>query len=157
MPGEDICREVSIVGGTYKETCYWPVWDELYGSGWRAVRVFRAYSPEANITFHTVGDDQVEKILKIYAGSEKLSNQLTKSSSNINFYYNHPLSYPKVYGYTTNEKRSMKVSGRFVIGFGMLEADVQIEGEWVVCAHSRPEIRSRLENRGAKLNIWHSC
>ena len=66
MSGEDICREVSIVGGTYKETCYWPIWDELYGSGWRAVRVFRAFSPDANITFHTVGDDQVEKILKIY-------------------------------------------------------------------------------------------
>ncbi len=66
MPGEDICREVSIVGGTYKETCYWPVWDELYGSGWRAVRVFRAYSPEANITFHTVGDDQVEPKIRNY-------------------------------------------------------------------------------------------
>ena len=150
MPGEDICREVSIVGGTYKETCYWPVWDELYGSGWRAVRVFRAYSPEANITFHTVGDDQVEKILKIYAGSEKLSNQLTKSSSIINFYYNHPLSYPKVYGYTTNEKRLMKASGRFVIGFGMLEADVQIEGEWVVYDPQSPRNPQSFRKQGGK-------
>lgn len=150
MSGEDICREVSIVGGTYKETCYWPIWDELYGSGWRAVRVFRAFSPDANITFHTVGDDQVEKILKIYAGSENILSQLTKTSSTINFYYNHPLSCPKVHGDSTEGKVLLKVSGRFVIGFGMLEANTYIEGEWVVYDPQSPSNPQSFRGRSGK-------
>ena len=149
MSGEDICREVSIVGGTYQETCYWPVWDELYGSGWRSVRVFRALNPEATITFHTAGTDQVERILKIFAGSEKLLNQLTKISSTISFYYNHPLACPKVYG-CDGKKVFLKTCGRFVIGFGMLEANAQIEGDWVVYDPQSPSHPQSFREQGGK-------
>lgn len=65
MPGKDICREVSIVGGTYWETCYWPEWNELYGSGWRSVRVFRAFSPDASVSFNTVGDEFMWKCFAV--------------------------------------------------------------------------------------------
>lgn len=150
MPGENICSEVSIVGGTYNEVCYWPVWNELYGSGWRSVRVFRAFNPEATITFHTAGDVQVEKMLKIYSGSEKLSKRLAKTTSTIKFYYNHPLSCPKVYGYTTDEKISFKVTGRFVLGFGMLEADAMIDGEWVVYDPQSPRNPQSFREQGGK-------
>jgi nucleoside 2-deoxyribosyltransferase len=150
MSGEENCREVSIVGGTYNETCYWPVWEELYGSGWRAVRIFRAFSPEATISFHTVGDNQVERTLKIFAGTEKLSYQLTKTTSTIGFYYNHPLACPKIYGYTTDKKISLKASGRFIIGFGMIEADTQIEGEWVVYDPQSPRHPRSFREQGGK-------
>lgn len=151
MSGEGICSEVSIVGGTYKEICYCPKWDELFGSGWRAVRVFRSFSPNAHITFHSVGDDYVEKVLKLYAGSEKLYYKLTKSSSSIGFYYNHPLACPKVHGCPDREI-SLKVSGTCMIDFGMMEANLQIEGEWVVYDPQSPKHPQSFKEHGGKAN-----
>ncbi len=149
MSGEDICREVSIVGGTYRETCYWPEWNELYGSGWRAVRVFRSFSPDASISFNTVGDEQVEKTLKIFASSEKLVYHLEKSSSTIGFYYNHPLSCPKVHG-SKGEKYELKAYGKFIIGFGMLEAETSVDGEWVVYDPQSPMFPKSFRAQGCK-------
>ena len=149
MPGKDICREVSIVGGTYWETCYWPEWNELYGSGWRSVRVFRAFSPDASVSFNTVGDEQVERTLKIYAASEKLEYHLVKESSAIGFYYNHPLSRPKVHG-CKGDKYTLITYGRFVIGFGMLEAEINIDGGWVVYDPQSPRQPKSFREQGGK-------
>jgi len=149
MPGKDICREVSIVGGTYWETCYWPEWNELYGSGWRSVRVFRAFSPDASVSFNTVGDEQVERTLKIYAASEKLEYHLEKESSAIGFYYNHPLSRPKVHG-CKGDKYTLITYGRFVIGFGMLEAEINIDGGWVVYDPQSPRQPKSFREQGGK-------
>ena len=138
MSGEDKCCEVSIVGGTYQETCYRPEWNELFGSGWRAVRVIRSLCPEVQINYHTVGDEQAEKMLKVYAASEKLGYSLTKASSPISFYYNHPLATPIIQG-GEPECCNLNVIGRHVVAFGMLEATSQIEGEWVVYDPQSPK------------------
>ena len=77
MSGKDKSREITIVGGTYREACYWPVWNELYGSGWRAARVIRAFCPDVKIKFHTAGGTDVMQLLKVYAASEKLEYERT--------------------------------------------------------------------------------
>lgn len=149
MPGEDKCREVSIVGGTYQETCYWPEWNELFGSGWRAVRVMRSLCPDVQINYHTVGDEQVEKMLKVYAASEKLGYSLAKTSSPIGFYYNHPLATPIIQG-GEPEWCNLNVNGKHVISFGMLEATAQIEGEWVVYDPQSPKNPLSFREQGGK-------
>ena len=53
MPGEDICREVSIVGGTYRETCYWPEWNELYGR--MSDKQFITFFEESNVSLSKSG------------------------------------------------------------------------------------------------------
>ena len=149
MPGEDKCREVSIVGGTYQETCYWPVWNELFGSGWRAVRVMRSLCPEVRINYSTVGGDQVEKLLKVYAASEKLSYSLTKTDAPIGFYYNHPLATPIIQG-GGSECINLNVRGNHVVAFGMLEATAKIEGEWVVYDPQSPRSPMPFRAQGGK-------
>lgn len=149
MPGENICREVSIVGGTYQETCYWPVWNELYGSGWRAVWVFLAFCPDAIITYHTTVGEDVEKTLKAYSGADNLRCRLKKATSNISFNYNHPLACPAVQG-CTDERFKLEVNSRYVIGFGMLEALTQIEGEWVVYDPQSPRHPLSFRKQGGK-------
>ena len=152
MPGEDKCHEVSIVGGTYQETCYWPEWNEMFGSGWRAVRVMRALCPEVKINFCTVGDEQVEKMLNVYAASEKLSYALIKTSSPIEFYYNHPLATPIIQRCEL-QHNNLNVNGRHVLVFGMLEATAQIEGEWVVYDPQSP--RNPISFRGQSGKAAH--
>lgn len=149
MSGEDICREVSIVGGTYRETCYWPVWNELYGSGWRAVWVYRAFCPDSIINYHTVGGEEVAEMLKVYLRTDKLNCHLTKASSTIGFYYNHPLACPVVHGFSY-ESFKLNVNGRCVIGFGMKEAQTQIEGEWVVYDPQSPSHPLSFREQGGK-------
>lgn len=149
MSGEDKCREVSIVGGTYQETCYWPVWDELFGSGWRSVRVMRLLCPEVQINYQTVGGDEVENMLKVYAASEKLNFKLAKTKTPIRFYYNHPLATPIIKG-GEPERLNLNVSGRHVVAFGMLEAIAQIESEWVVYDPQSPKKPLSFKEQGGK-------
>ena len=131
MSSYNICQEVNIVGGVYKEICYWPKWDAMFGSAWRAVRVFRAFSPNANITLHTIGNDEIKKMMTIYAKAEKLNPQVRQSSSITEFHYDYPLSIPVIYR-QKEEQYELEASGSFMIGFGMLEAKTKISGEWVV-------------------------
>lgn len=131
MSGENSCSEVSIIGGTYRETCYWPTWNSVYGSGWRAARVFRTLHPDAVISYFSTGNEEIQKMMKVYAGSEPLEPHITSISSTISFSYNHPLSHPVIQG-EKGDFFNIEVDGKYVIGFGMLEATTQIEGEWVV-------------------------
>ncbi len=149
MSSEDLCREVSIVGGTYQEPCYWPVWDELYGSGWRAVRTYRVFCPEAKIIFYTIGDETVEQMLRVYKASENMMSQQTKSSSHISFFYNHPLACPIIQR-NPEDCFSLNVNGRCVIGFGMIEAETRIVGEWVVYDPQSPCYPLSFREQGGK-------
>jgi len=149
MPGHDICREISVIGGVYKELCYWPIWDCVYGSGWRSVRVLRAFCPEATISFYTVGDEQIEKMLKTYAVSEKLNHCLTKSDTTISFCYNHPLAQPIIQGQYHN-RCCLQAEGPFVIGFGMLEATAKIKGEYVVYDPQSPQHPVSFKEQGGQ-------
>ena len=63
MSGENSCSEVSIIGGTYRETCYWPTWNSVYGSGWRAARVFRTLHPDAVISYFSTGNEEIQKMM----------------------------------------------------------------------------------------------
>lgn len=149
MSGEDKCREINIIGGTYQETCYWPVWDEMFGSGWRSVRVMRSLCPDVQINFYTVGDEIVEKMLKVYATSEKLNYILTKRKKSVGFYYNHPLAIPIVHN-EEQERYKLSFGGRYVVAFGMLEATEQIESEWVVYDPQSPKHPLSFREQGGK-------
>lgn len=131
MSGENRCSEVSIVGGAYREICSWPVWDNVFGSGWRAVRVFRVFSPDTNIAFYSVGDQQLQQKMKVYASSEPLIPNILASDTTLCFEYKHPLSHPIIKGVNEN-LFSVEANGQYVIGFGMLEASVKITGKYVV-------------------------
>lgn len=149
MSGENSCSEVSIIGGTYRETCYWPAWNSVYGSGWRAVRVFRTLHPSAAISYYSTGDEEIQKKMKIYAGSEPLEPHIVPNSSSVSFYYDHPLSRPFIQG-IKSDPFNIVANGKYVIGFGMLEATTQIEGEWVVYDPQSPSHPLSFKDQGGK-------
>ena len=109
----------------------------------------RALCPEVQINYGTVGDELVEKMLKVYAASEKLSYALTKASSHIRFYYNHPLVTPFIQR-DERQHYNLHVCERHVVSFGMLEATAQIEGEWVVYDPQSPRNPISFREQGGK-------
>lgn len=149
MSGENCSSKISIIGGTYRETCYWPTWNSVYGSGWRAVRVFRTLHPDAVISYYSTGDEEIQKMMKIYAGSELLEPHIIPNSSSVSFYYDHPLSRPSILG-IKRDSLNIVVKGKYVIGFGMLEATTQIEGEWVVYDPQSPSRPLSFKDQGGK-------
>ena len=149
MSGKNSCSEVSIIGGTYREICYWPTWNSVYGSGWRAVRVFRTLHPDAIISYYSTGGEEIQKMMKVYAGSEPLEPHITSISSTISFSYNHPLSQPVIQG-VKDDLFNIEVNGKYVIGFGMLEATTQIEGEWVAYDPQSPSRPLSFKDQGGK-------
>ena len=151
MSGENRCSEVSIVGGAYREICYWPVWDNVFGSGWRAVRVFRVFSPDTNIAFYSVGDQQLQQKMKVYATSEPLVPNISISDTTLCFEYNHPLSRPIINGMDENQL-SVEVKGQYVIGFGMMEASVKLAGEYVVYDPQSPTNPLSFKGQGGSAN-----
>lgn len=149
MSGENSCSEVSIIGGTYRENCYWPKWNSVFGSGWRAVRVFRTLGPDTCISFFSTGDDEIQGMMKIYSRSEPLIPHLTSITSSISFYYDHPLSQPIIKG-LIGESINLLAVGKYVIGFGMMEATTQIEGEYVVYDPQSPSKPLSFRDQGGK-------
>lgn len=149
MSGENSCREVSIVGGIYREVCYWPVWNKVFGSGWRAVRVFRTLCPDARISFYSVGNEEIQKMMKVYSLSEPLTTYITPSVSNVSFYYKHPLSQPTIQP-EREDYRQLDVAGRNVIGFGMIEAYTKIDGDKVVYDPQSPYHPLSFREQGGK-------
>lgn len=149
MSGEDRCNKVSIIGGTYRESCYWPKWNSVFGSGWRAVRVYHCLVPDTCISFYTVGNDEVQKMMKVYASSESLEPCIMPCSSSISFYYDHPLSQPVIQGIKGNPY-NIAANGKYVIGFGMMEATTQIEGCYVVYDPQSPSRPLSFRDQGGK-------
>lgn len=149
MSGENRCSEVSIVGGTYREICFWPAWNSVFGSGWRAVRVYRTLSPDANISFFSTGGEDIQKMMKVYSCSEPLEPYITLTPSSISFYYDHPLSRPVIQR-TKDDASNIVAKGRCVIGFGMIEATTQIEGEYVVYDPQSPSNPLSFREQGGK-------
>jgi nucleoside 2-deoxyribosyltransferase len=88
-------------------------------------------------------------MLNVFSGVDNFKYQLTKSSSTIGFYYNHPLACPIIQG-RSEDNYSLKLSGRCVIGFGMLEAVTQIDGEWVVYDPQSPRHPSSFRGQAGK-------
>ena len=151
MSGENFCGEVSIVGGTYREICDWPAWNAVFGSGWRAVRVFRAFSPAKKIIFCSVGNQQLQQKMKVYAASEPLEPIVIETDNMLCFEYAHPLSRPIITGLNKNH-HVVEADGKYVIGFGMLEASVKLTGEYVVYDPQSPTHPVSFKEQGGMAN-----
>lgn len=131
MSSDNISSEISIIGGIYREQCYWPNRNQLFGSAWRSVRVMRALSPDAKIRLVSAGDDVTSSLLKAYSTAEHLNYTVESEGELISFSYKHPLAAPMVSG-GPSEKLHLRAEGTYVISFGMIEATTEIKGKYVV-------------------------
>lgn len=111
--------------------------------------MFRALHPDAVISYYSTGGEEIQKMMKVYAGSERLEPHIVPNSSSVSFYYDHPLSRPSIQG-RNSDSLNIVANGKYVIGFGMLEATTQIEGEWVAYDPQSPSRPLSFKDQGGK-------
>lgn len=122
---------MEIVGGTYREICYIPPWNALFGSGVRAAAAVADLASEINL--HSfVDQSEVSNLAFIRQLGVRVTQMPRKSP--IVFVYFHPLSRPHIEpSMSTLQKESnLLVTGDTVLRFGLLEADAVVKSDHAV-------------------------
>jgi nucleoside 2-deoxyribosyltransferase len=122
---------ITVVGGTYAESCLSPYWNFVYGSGGRAAVLLGTRVP---VDFFTlIHPSFADDFATVCAGSQ-ITLHDKESPVDVQFEYEHPLSFPSINPpMVPQDKRALlNVTGDKVLAFGMLEADIIIEGKLVI-------------------------
>jgi nucleoside 2-deoxyribosyltransferase len=119
---------LSIIGGTYREICDDPSWDELYGSGLRAAVALSTHVPAIEFTTCIGHEDSAD----LQAVCDVFAIQLaaTPISETATFRYRHPLARPS---WSTPARVTLPtVTATNILLYDLLEASVAVHGQWVV-------------------------
>lgn len=128
---------LTIVGGFYRESCRFPPSDEFWGSGGRAAAALGELS--VPVKFITAADKQAEPILAAIAQTVGFEYVAAPIAETIAFRYDHGLSAPLIWPPPNSVERvQLSVSGECVLQFGMLEADVDVDGRTVIYDPQEP-------------------
>jgi hypothetical protein len=123
---------LAIVGGTYREFCREPQWNELYGSGLRAAAALSGHV--STIEFTTCVGADAAADLAIICDTYGVKRTTTPIPETVSFYYHHPLSKPVIYPNIFNQPKvqMQAVTAPNILLFGLIEAEVQVHGQKVV-------------------------
>jgi hypothetical protein len=141
---------LSIVGGSYLEYCLFPQWSHFYGSGLRAAIALSELSHSIN--FHTVVSEDHKSSLQLYSKQFGFNLEYSLRSKSISFNYLHPLSDPFISpsNISDSDKPSLVIKDRNILQFGMLDANVKVNGEKVVYDPQSPGNPIRFHRNGSK-------
>lgn len=117
-----------VVGGLYRERCSLPEWDQIFGSGGRGAAALALLAP--GVELHAPCPSGFEMNAHIAMAGCGVSFTPSHSEELISFSYFHPLSIPE-----WNEvprAKDLKVSGKVVLRYGMLEADAIVSADTAV-------------------------
>jgi len=149
---------MNVIGGTYSEICFEPIWENIFGSGFRAVSVLIENIPEIEIVFHTCVDVEVLDYLNYY---ENLNSNLSIAAQQITkcpeFRYDYPLRVPAINprpDVFLDRQPIIKADGENLLVYGLIEAAFKVKGENVVYdpqSPVNPKLFSSTESSADKL------
>ena len=121
-----------VVGGTYRERCDDPHWDQVYGSGLRAAAATSGVIKGVKLS--TYVDDERREDLRIYAATYGIEVAAERTAVTPEFAYRHPLAPPVITPpiQQINRGPDLGVSAPAILRFGMLEGTAVVHGERVV-------------------------
>src|SRR6202171_693771 len=121
-----------VVGGTYRERCDDPHWDQLYGSGLRAAAATSGIIKGVKLS--TYVDDERKEDLRMYATTYGIEVVAERTAVTLEFAYRHPLAAPVITPpiHKINRALDLRVSAPAVLRFGMLEGTAVVDGGRVV-------------------------
>ena len=143
-----------IVGGTYSEICFEPIWENIFGSGFRAVNLLLESDYAQEIHFYTCCDEETKQHLEYYTN---LNSRLKLFPTNIFespiFHYDHPLQVPSItprLDLYKNINLTLHAKGENLLVYGLLEAEIKVEGKKVVYDPQSPVNPKSFSSSGSK-------
>ena len=113
-----------VVGGTYFESCSFPAWGGLFGSGVRAALAVSTLSKGTRLRTYAYRESSGD--LRATMAAFDVSSEIVEIAERLEFEYWHPLyknSAPKL---GRPQYEDLVVEGDVVLGFGMLEGKARI-------------------------------
>jgi nucleoside 2-deoxyribosyltransferase len=127
---------ITIIGGTYNERCFEPIWEETYGSGLRACKAILTIDKNREIEYFTFLEKGLEPYLESYSLTyPNLKCYPTLINESLSFHYDYPLNDPRIYPRLDTIKKEynvIDVSANDIIMYGMLEGSAKVIGRRVV-------------------------
>jgi nucleoside 2-deoxyribosyltransferase len=124
--------EFFILGGAYTEICQDPGYKALFGSGFRAALALADAIP--GLQFKTcLAEPETDDFLAT-CRANGIRPTITTTTTTITFSYLHPLKKPEMYPLVAEDEmfRLTKFQGTHVLLYGMAEAIIPVESEWLV-------------------------
>jgi hypothetical protein len=125
-------KSVTVTGGLYRETCAWPQWDHLYGSGGRAAVALGGRA--TRVEFHTYATRQAAEVFGAYAELYGVNLHDYSTGQIVAFDYVHTMSPPVIRPMPVRIARNepFEVQAECVLRFGMMEGSARVVAETCV-------------------------
>jgi hypothetical protein len=144
---------MTIIGGTYDESCFEPYWKERFGSGLRACWVVHTLSDSKEpIEFYTFGDPEVEIYLNHLQPTLISKLHVEQIKKTILFHYDHPLASPRIFprpDLLDKETNTISVSGDNILYYGFIEGSAVVSGKKVVYDPQSPVLPIAFSETGS--------
>jgi hypothetical protein len=122
-------KSLAVAGGLYRETCAWPFWNHLYGSGGRAAVALGGRA--APVEFHTYANEDAAETFAAYAQVYCVNVHRYATEQTIAFDYVHTLSPPVIKPIPLRITRNdpFEVEAECILRFGMMEGSASVVAE----------------------------
>jgi hypothetical protein len=144
---------IDVAGGTYRERCREPSWDELYGSGLRAACLISSLGASSKL--HTLISTDKQSLLRAIASQHGIEVSTEAIPHTIGFFYQHGMATPEVEPDPRRldhdiELKDLKIEGDQVLCFGFIEGSVTVKGRSVVYDPQSPTRPNPFRERGCE-------
>ena len=129
MSEVDSSTSLAVVGGVYRERCWKPFWDEIFGSAGRAATAIARVG--GLVTLYTYLEEGARETMTARAALEGFTQHPTTVKQSVLFEYLHGLSTPQITR-PSSQEAPLTVSAAQVIRFGMLEGDAIVAADRAV-------------------------
>ncbi|MFL6726687.1 MAG: PfkB family carbohydrate kinase [Sphingomicrobium sp.] len=115
-----------VAGGVYYERCLTPAVEHLFGSGGRAAVALSSFS---KVELHTFFPKELEGDVLDNMGAFGVNSTIHASDSVVQFFYNFPLSMPRIAPVPVPKADPARVIGEKVVRFGCIEGEMIVDAE----------------------------
>jgi nucleoside 2-deoxyribosyltransferase len=145
-------NHLSIAGGVYHESCIWPEWDHVYGSGGRAAA--SVVSHVGAVRLKTYCRDETAESFRSYAEAYGFDFEPLTCEQTISFGYFHSLSVPTIYPTPSRVRQNepITLSDVAVLRFGMMEGSAVVHADRCVYDPQSAFIPEPFEKNGSRAN-----
>lgn len=118
-----------VAGGVYYERCLTPPAVNLLGSGGRAAATLASFG---KVQLHTFCPTDAEDDVRVNMATYGVGVEFYHSQAVVQFFYNFPLSLPRIAPVPIPRAQAAQVFGKNVIRFGAIEGDFVVNAERAV-------------------------